>query len=539
MRRVLVATLFALSLVLLISPSGFANDVPLPEINLADDTVLVSEDAGQITLDVTLSASSTLTVTTGYETRSQTAVAGEDFLTATGTLTFTPSITLQTASIALLDDALPEADETFLFVLSEPVSATLGTYPTATVTIADDGDPYLVYLPMVARRWPPIPYDPVLNVIANADGDGSYWVSWQEQPTQLATTYILEEATDDAFSLGVRQACSTSSLGCNVSGRVAGTYYYRVKGTNVWADSGWSSVQSVAVLLPDTPVLHAIENEDGDGNYTVDWSDAARATSYIVHEDDNAEFSSPEQVYSGSASSWLASNRPQGTHYYRVQASGGTGTSEWSNPQSVSVLGLGTPTLDDINNQDGDGNYTVSWQAAARATGYQLQEDDNAAFSSPATVYTGSGLSWSAVNRAVGTYYYRVMATGATGNSDWSNTRSTEVEPPPPPPMSGANVVCNQIGSTQICASVSSGSPSQYSTVTVYGRLLVNGVGQSGQTMSTTWHYKTTTSTCSGSTNASGMAQCSRSIGRATKGYRVNVDVEIGGHTVTTWFTPQ
>jgi hypothetical protein len=63
-------------------------------------------------------------------------------------------------------------------------------------------------------------------------------------------------------------------------------------------------------------------------------------------------------------------------------------------------------------------------------------------------------------------------------------------------------------------------------------------MGQSGQTMNVTWHYKSTTQTCSGVTDSNGMAQCNRSIGQATIGYQVNLDVSIAGQTITTWFTP-
>ncbi len=107
------------------------------------------------------------------------------------------------------------------------------------------------------------------------------------------------------------------------------------------------------------------------------------------------------------------------------------------------------------------------------------------------------------------------------------------------PPPSGINVVCNNNGNAQICAWVSNGSPVKYSTVTVYGRLLINGIGASGQTMTATWHYKSTTPTCTGSTNETGNASCSRSIGSATSGYQVNVDVNIAGQSATTWFTPK
>ena len=120
----------------------------------------------------------------------------------------------------------------------------------------------------------------------------------------------------------------------------------------------------------------------------------------------------------------------------------------------------------------------------------------------------------------------------------------TQVIPTPvtptttPPPPIGSNVQCNTIDSAQICAWVSNGAPIQNSTVTVYGRLYINNVAQASQNMTTTWHYKSTNSACSGTTDSSGVATCSRSIGLASKGYQVNIDVTIGGYTATTWFTP-
>lgn len=89
------------------------------------------------------------------------------------------------------------------------------------------------------------------------------------------------------------------------------------------------------------------------------------------------------------------------------------------------------PVLHDISNPDGDGNYTVSWNPAARATSYTLEEDDNPAFSSPTTQYTGSGTSWTVSDKEIGTYYYRVRASNSWGNSGWSNVQSVSVHQPP------------------------------------------------------------------------------------------------------------
>ena len=110
---------------------------------------------------------------------------------------------------------------------------------------------------------------------------------------------------------------------------------------------------------------------------------------------------------------------------------------------------------------------------------------------------------------------------------------------PIPEPMPGQNEQCNTIGDVLICASVSNASPQQYTDVTVYGRLLKNGVPQSGKPMSTVWNYKSTTPTCNdGVTNTEGISSCTRGISRATIGYTVNIDVSIDSYSVTTSFTP-
>ena len=113
---------------------------------------------------------------------------------------------------------------------------------------------------------------------------------------------------------------------------------------------------------------------------------------------------------------------------------------------------------------------------------------------------------------------------------------STSPSPSPEPsPNPGAGV--------QATASVSNATPAKYSTVTVYGTLTNNGQGVSGVTMTATWHYKTTTSSCTGTTGSNGTASCSRGIANATSGYTVVIDVSFdwNGQTYTaeTSFTPQ
>lgn len=91
------------------------------------------------------------------------------------------------------------------------------------------------------------------------------------------------------------------------------------------------------------------------------------------------------------------------------------------------------PTLNDIDNPDGDGNYTVTWSSVRGAEYYSLQEDDEPSFLSPTIAYSGTGTSKAISGRDVGTYYYRVSASNSAGTSDWSNVKSVVVTVPPPP----------------------------------------------------------------------------------------------------------
>lgn len=88
-------------------------------------------------------------------------------------------------------------------------------------------------------------------------------------------------------------------------------------------------------------------------------------------------------------------------------------------------------TLNPIDNADGDGFYTVSWPPTDLAETHVLEEDDNAGFSSPTTVYNGTGTSWSVPDpgKSPGTYYYRVRGSNQWGYGVYSNVEAVRVLP--------------------------------------------------------------------------------------------------------------
>jgi uncharacterized repeat protein (TIGR01451 family) len=88
-----------------------------------------------------------------------------------------------------------------------------------------------------------------------------------------------------------------------------------------------------------------------------------------------------------------------------------------------------TPVLAPINNADQDGDYLVDWSDANRATGYTLQEATVASFSAASVVFNGAQSALAVSGQSPQTYYYRVKALNAYGDSAWSNVQSVLVAP--------------------------------------------------------------------------------------------------------------
>ena len=85
---------------------GDAPDVggPLPSLSVGDATV---EEGGTAEFEVTLEPPSSQTVTVAFATGDDTAEAGTDYESKSGTLRFTVGQTVQTISVPTVDDTFP------------------------------------------------------------------------------------------------------------------------------------------------------------------------------------------------------------------------------------------------------------------------------------------------------------------------------------------------------------------------------------------------------------------------------------------------
>jgi hypothetical protein len=111
-----------------------------PAVSITDSTV-TEGDASSVPASFTASLTppSTQTVTVQYATSNNSAAAGSDYSSASGTVTFAPGEVTKPVAVTVLGDTLSEASETYFLTLSNPTNAILGrAQGVGTIT---DNDP--------------------------------------------------------------------------------------------------------------------------------------------------------------------------------------------------------------------------------------------------------------------------------------------------------------------------------------------------------------------------------------------------------------
>lgn len=109
-----------------------------PTISVNDASVTEGDSGTRnLTFDVDLSFATSDVVTVDYTTADGTGVAGSDYTSTSGSLTFSNRVTRQTVSVPVLGDTLDEPNETFFLDLSDPTQATIAD-GRGRGTITDD-----------------------------------------------------------------------------------------------------------------------------------------------------------------------------------------------------------------------------------------------------------------------------------------------------------------------------------------------------------------------------------------------------------------
>ena len=274
-----------------------------------------AESVGTVELEVSLSRASEQTVTVGYETEDDSAIAGEDYTETSGTLTFGPGATARTIEVVVIDDAEDEQEETFEVTLSGPWNATLSggdAELTGTATIVDDDTRGIELNPAA---------------LGLAEGaSASYTVKLATQPTGPVTVTV---------------------------GGTAGTDLSVVENTLTFSTTNWNTAQPVEVTarqdddaVQDTATLtHTAAGAD--------YGSVTKALAVTVTDDDTPELvlsKSELAVTEGASANYTVklATQPTGPVTVTVDGTAGTdlsvventltfSTTNWNTAQPVEV----------------------------------------------------------------------------------------------------------------------------------------------------------------------------------------------------------
>ena len=168
---------------------------------------------------------------------------------------------------------------------------------------------------------------------------------------------------------------------------------------------------------------------------TLTWAAATAATSYNLEYSTSSTFASNVITITGitATSRAISGLTSSTTYYWRVSATNSTGTSAYSTQRSFTTAApLAVPTAPTLRSPAANAtNVTrtpaLSWNAATRATTYEVQVSTDANFSVITFGRTGLTARNVTVSPQLGSrvvYYWRVRGVNTTGPGTWSAARS-------------------------------------------------------------------------------------------------------------------
>lgn len=238
-------------------PSGttatvFIDDVALfggltePQITFAARNVNVDE-GNPVTLTVELNMVSAFPVSVDYATVDGTAVAGSDYVAASGTAVIPAGTMSANIVVTTLDDSEVEGNQTFMVVLSNPVSATLTSQVTATITIRDNDQAPPAVVGSPREIVDDYEYTNGLPAGTDANGNGIGFVTWNAPGASagVALTVPGQQVPGKAANNQVLQL--DLNLGAGQWGGFS--HAFENEAVDAWVSQDWSRFVGVSFWL--------------------------------------------------------------------------------------------------------------------------------------------------------------------------------------------------------------------------------------------------------------------------------------------------
>ena len=323
------------------------------------------------------------------------------------------------------------------------------------------GSSYAVSAPVTTPDGPPAaPTD----LTGSSPSSTTIQLSWTDRSNN-ETGFHVERSTDGVtFSpAGTTDANSTSFLDTGLPPNT--TYTYRVRAFNANGDSAPSNTLAVTTQQPPLVPPSNFTAVLSGGQVTLSWTDnTSNEDSFLI---DRAVGNNPFilfKVVGANVISYVDTNLSPGTTYtYRVRANRGSTASDPSNTASITTPP--TPPAAPTNltaTAAGQSEIDLSWtDTSANEDGFHIERSADGISFTPVGSRAANQNTYADTGLTPGTtYFYRVRAFNAGGESTNSNIAQATTAPTAPGLPSGVQVTARTQTSLSLAWTTAAGAAS-------------------------------------------------------------------------------
>ncbi len=303
------------------------------------------------------------------------------------------------------------------------------------------------------------------NLLATATGNSQINLTWTDNASNENGFFVESCAGAGCTNFSqVAQAATNATTYAHVGLSAGTTYRYRVRSFNGNGNSNYSNVTEAATNgVPSAPA-NLSANASSPSQVNLSWTDnSGNETGFYIERCVNlncTNFAQIAQTASNITSHSITGLTAGVTYRYRVRAFNATGLSGYSNIAQVvtpTSLPFGAPS-NLIATAVSSGQIDLIWtDNSTTEDGFKLYRSVDGVEFARTAILAPNVTTYSNTGRPAGTtYYYRVMAFNASGNTPFSNTvmvttfPSATVTPNPPTGLAATALSSSQVRLTWI-----------------------------------------------------------------------------------------